>query len=544
VELIKDKIAHALEQALAAAIQNEVIPPLPPQDVEVGHTEESSFGDYASTLPFRLAKLTQMSPQGSAEAILPFIPEISEVEKIEVARPGFINFTLKDTWLKTQVEKILKESERYGDLDVGKGKRIQIEFVSVNPTGPLHVGHGRGAVIGSTLAWVLSRCGFEVHREYYVNDAGAQMESFFQSLLSYYRGRPSEAISYRGSYMEDLAEEIGRELPAGSGVEEPTILKLGASKILDGIRRDLALLGVEFDNFFSEKSLYEEGDYQEVMSYLKKRGCTIKKEGALWFVFREEDGDRESVLVRQNGFPTYFASDVAYHWNKFYGRRFNEVIDIWGADHQGHVSRMKAVMKALDIDPQRLKIIICQMVTLKKRGEEVKLSKRGGDIVSLRELIDEVGRDAVRFFFLSRASQSQMEFDLELAKKRSEDNPVYYIQYAHARICSILRLARERGVGGEGGDVGLLSAPAELSLLRKMVELPELMLRVEESLEPHHLSYFATDLATLFHIFYRDCRVISEDEELTRARLKLVSAVKIILTKVLDLMGISAPEQM
>ena len=544
MELIKDKIAHALEQALGAAIRAKVIPPLPPQNVEVGHTEESSFGDYASTLPFRLAKLTQMSPQGSAEAILPFIPEISEVEKAEVARPGFINFTLKDTWLKMQVEEILEEGEGYGDLDVGKGKRMQIEFVSVNPTGPLHVGHGRGAVIGSTLARVLSRCGFEVQREYYVNDAGAQMESFFQSLLSYYRGRPSEAISYRGSYMENLAEEIRGELPAGTEVEEPTILKRGTSRVLDGIRRDLTLLGVEFDNFFSEKRLYEEGDYQEVMSYLKRRGCTIKKEGALWFVFQEEDGDKESVLVRQNGLPTYFASDVAYHWNKFYGRRFNEVIDIWGADHQGHVPRMKAVMKALDIDPQRLKIIICQMVTLKKRGEEVKLSKRSGDIVSLRELVDEVGRDAVRFFFLSRASQSQMEFDLELAKKKSEDNPVYYIQYAHARICSILRLARERGVSGQGGDVGLLSAPAELSLLRKMVELPELMLRVEESLEPHHLSYFAIDLATLFHTFYRDCRVISGDEELTRARLKLVLAVKIILAKVLGLMGISAPEQM
>ncbi len=544
MELIKDKIAHALEQALGAAIRAKVIPPLPPQNVEVGHTEESSFGDYASTLPFRLAKLTQMSPQGLAETILPFIPEISEVEKAEVARPGFINFTLKDTWLKMQVEEILEEGEDYGDLDVGKGKRMQIEFVSVNPTGPLHVGHGRGAVIGSTLARVLSRCGFEVQREYYVNDAGAQMESFFQSLLSYYRGRPSEAISYRGSYMENLAEEIRGELPAGTEVEEPTILQRGTSRVLDGIRCDLTLLGVEFDNFFSEKRLYEEGDYQEVMSYLKRRGCTIKKEGALWFVFQEEDGDKESVLVRQNGLPTYFASDVAYHWNKFYGRRFNEVIDIWGADHQGHVPRMKAVMKALDIDPQRLKIIICQMVTLKKKGEEVKLSKRSGDIVSLRELVDEVGRDAVRFFFLSRASQSQMEFDLELAKKKSEDNPVYYIQYAHARICSILRLARERGVSGQGGDVGLLSAPAELSLLRKMVEFPELMLRVEESLEPHHLSYFAIDLATLFHTFYRDCRVISGDEELTRARLKLVLAVKIILAKVLDLMGISAPEQM
>jgi arginyl-tRNA synthetase len=543
VELIKDKISHALEQALSAAIQGKAISPLPPQNVEVERTQESSFGDYASTLPFRLAKLTQRSPQDLAETIKAFIPPLSEVGKVEVASPGFINFTLSDAWLKEQIEEILSKNERYGDLDIGKGKKMQIEFVSVNPTGPLHVGHGRGAVIGSTLARVLSRCGFEVQREYYVNDAGAQIESFSQSLLSYYQGKPHEAISYRGSYMEDLVEEIREAIPANNRGDEPTILKVGVSKILDSIRNDLTILGVDFDRWFSEKSLYDEGDYQKVMSCLKNRGYVTEREGALWFVFPQE-GDIESVLVRQNGLPTYFATDIVYHWNKFYQRHFDEVIDIWGADHQGHVPRMKAVMKALDIDPKRLKIIICQMVTLKKVGEEIKLSKRSGDVVSLRELVDEVGSDAARFFFLSRSSQSQMEFDLELAKRRSEENPVYYIQYAHARICSILRLAKERGVSEKGGNVGLLSAPTELSLMRKMVEFPEIMLRVGESLEPHYLPYFAQDLATLFHAFYRDCRVISQDMELTRARLKLVWAVKLILAKVLDLMGISAPERM
>ncbi|MCJ7670220.1 MAG: arginine--tRNA ligase, partial [Dehalococcoidia bacterium] len=444
--------------------------------------------------------------------------------------------------------------ESYGDIDLGKGKRVQLEFVSVNPTGPLHVGHGRGAVLGSTLANVLTVSGYAVEKEYYTNDMGNQIDNFGRSLYARYRQCLSKEAAmppdgYYGNYMIDLAKEIIQEqgdklllLPESEAASQ--LAEVGVAKMLQRIKQDLEPLNVVFDTWFSESSLYQGGQYSRAMELLQSRAYISKKENATWFESSSLGEDKDNVLVRSDGSPTYFASDVAYHYNKFLERKFDWVIDIWGADHQGHVPRMKAVLKALGCDSEQLKVIICQLVTLRRGQEIVKISKRSGDIITLREVIDEVGSDACRFFFLSRSADSQMDFDLELAKRQSADNPVYYVQYAHARIASILRLAEQRGIDCIQGDVSLLTTEPELTLIRCLILLPEIVERVAVTLEPHHLPYYAQDLATVFHSFYKQCRVVSKDEALTKARLKLVKATQIALAKVLRLMGMAAPEKM
>jgi arginyl-tRNA synthetase len=471
-----------------------------------------------------------------------------------VAPPGFINFTLKSDWLTGRVASILEAGEAYGNIELGQGSRVQIEFVSVNPTGPLHVGHGRGAILGNTLANVLAASGYEVEKEYYVNDAGSQIDAFYRSLYVRYQqalGVDTEMPSdgYFGNYMTTLAKEIIAEegdkflsLPPEEAVSR--LGQIGLAKIMAIIKGDLELLGVNFDVWFSEKSLFANGQYQRVMSLLREGGYIGEKENATWFVSTALGEDKDNVVVRSDGSPTYFASDIAYHYNKFLERKFDKVINIWGADHQGHISRMKAVVSALGIAPERLTVIISQMVSLRRGEELVKVSKRSGDIITLREVIDEVGADACRYFFASRSADSQMDFDLELAKKQSADNPVYYVQYAHARIASILRLAQERKIGYDDGDVSLLTTEPELTLIRQMLLLPEMVEVVAITLEPHHLAYYAQDLATVFHSFYKQCRVVSDDEVLTKARLKLVEAAKIVLARTLHLMGMTAPDKM
>jgi arginyl-tRNA synthetase len=452
------------------------------------------------------------------------------------------------------VESILEAGAAYGNLDLGQSSRVQIEFVSVNPTGPLHVGHGRGAILGSTLANVLTAAGYEVEKEYYINDAGSQIEAFCHSLYARYQqclGVDAEMPDngYFGNYMVDLAKEIVSEqkdrflvMPEEEAVAE--LGKIGLGRMIAQIKGDLELLRVSFDVWFSERSLFEDGQYRKAMSILKQEGHLAEKEGATWFVSTALGEDKDNVVVRGDGSPTYFGSDIAYHYNKFIERKFDKVIDIWGADHQGHISRMKAVVGALGIDPERLKVIISQMVTLRRGQELVRVSKRSGDIITLRELIDEVGADVCRFFFLARSADSQMDFDLELAKKESADNPVYYVQYANARIASILRLAQEKGINWDNGDIALLTTEPELTLIRKILILPEIVEVVANTLEPHHLTYYAQDLATVFHSFYKQCRVVSQDEALTKARLKLVLAAKLALANTLHLMGMTAPERM
>jgi arginyl-tRNA synthetase len=473
---------------------------------------------------------------------------------MSVAAPGFINFILSPIWLAEQVEEIIKAGENYGAINLGNNQCVQLEFVSGNPTGPLHVGHGRGAVLGSTLANVLKIAGYKVGREYYINDAGSQLDAFNRSLYSRYQqclgiDKEMPDNGYLGNYMVDLAKEIinieGKRfsnLPETSGINE--IGAIGLNKVMEIIRQDLRSLGVEFDVWFSEQSLFRSGLYDKVMKLLDQRGYVTQREKAIWFTSSALGEDKDNVLVRSDGSPTYFASDIAYHYNKFLERKFDKVVDIWGADHHGHISRMKAVINALGVKPERLQVIVCQLVTLRRGQEVVRISKRSGDIITLRELIDEVGKDACRFVFLSRSADSQMDFDLELAKKQSADNPVYYVQYAHARIASILRLAEERGIDYKNGDVSLLNSAPELSLIKQMILLPEVVETVATSLEPQHLPYYAIDLATIFHSFYKQCRVISKNQSTTSSRLKLVQSTKIILARTLHLMGMTAPESM
>ncbi len=552
--MLKQRLVELLKQAASEAQKSGKLPSVTLPDIIIEHPQNPEHGDYASSFPLKLARVIGANPLTIAKDVVVFITPGPEIDSVTVAPPGFINFTLKNDWLSGQVESILQAGDAYGNIDVGQGSRVQLEFVSVNPTGPLHVGHGRGAILGSTLANVLAAAGYNVETEYYLNDAGSQMDAFYRSLYVRYQQRfgtdaEMPADGYLGSYVVDLVEEIideeGDRFLALPEQEAMSLLgRLGLEKIVKQIRGDLELLRVSFDVWFSEQSLYDNGQYREAMSLLRKDGHLVEKEGATWFVSTALGEDKDNVVVRGDGSPTYFAADIAYHYNKFLERKFDMVIDIWGADHQGHVSRMKAVIGALGIAPEQLQVIISQMVTLRRGEEMVRISKRSGDIITLREVVDEVGTDACRFFFLSRSADAQMDFDMELAKKQSADNPVYYVQYAHARIASILRLAQDRGIDYEDGDVSLLSSEPELILIRKMLLLPEIVEAVALTLEPHHLTYYAQDLATMFHSFYKQCRVVSRDEALTEARLKLVEAAKIVLARTLHLMGMDAPETM
>ncbi len=552
--MLKQELARCLQQAVLKAQQEGALASAALPEVLIEHPQNPEHGDFASGLPLRLARAMRMSPMAIAKKISEHIVPPPQIDKVWIAPPGFINFILREGWLSTEVESIMAAGESYGDIDLGKGKQVQLEFVSVNPTGPLHVGHGRGAVLGSTLANVLTVSGYAVEKEYYTNDMGNQIDNFGRSLYARYRQCLGKEAAmppdgYYGNYMIDLAKEIIQEqgdklllLPESEAASQ--LAEVGVARMLQRIKQDLEPLNVVFDTWFSERSLYQGGQYNRAIELLQSGGYIVNKENATWFESSALGEDKDNVLVRSDGSPTYFASDVAYHYNKFLERKFDRVIDIWGADHQGHVPRMKAVLKALGCDPEQLKVIICQLVTLRRGQEIVKISKRSGDIITLREVIEEVGPDACRFFFLSRSADSQMDFDLELAKKQSADNPVYYVQYAHARIASILRLAQQREIDCSQGDVSLLTIEPELTLIRRLILLPEIVERVAVNLEPHHLPYYAQDLAAAFHSFYKQCRVVSEDEALTKARLKLVQATRIALAKVLRLMGMAAPEKM
>ena len=555
--LIKQEIEQLLVKAVEEAQRQDLLPDVALPEVVVERPQNPEHGDFATSLPLKLARAVGMPPIDIAQRLVPLIHQDDLLERVWAAPPGFINFFLQEGWLTRQVLRMLQAGESYGNLDIGTGQKVQVEFVSVNPTGPIHVGHTRGAVLGSTLATVLAAAGYDVTREYYVNDAGSQMETFARSLYVRYLqalGRLEEMPpnGYVGDYVADLGKEVAAQygekflqMPPEQAVQE--LQEMGLRRMLELIREDMETIGVTFDIWFSEHSLYQEGQYQRAMDILREGGYLVQREGATWFSSATVGEDKDNVLVRSSGAPTYFAADAAYHYNKFVERGFHRVINIWGADHQGHVSRVKAVVGALGISSERLQIIISQMVSLKRGQELLKASKRAGEFITLRELVEEVGPDACRYFFLARSPESQMDFDLELAKRESSENPVYYVQYAHARIAGILEHARQQGLDWSDGDVSLLTDPAELALLRKMVLLPELVETVSRTLEPHHLPHYATELATAFHWFYQQCRVVSsipEDAPLTKARLKLVEAARIVLARTLHLMGMNAPEQM
>ena len=553
--MLKAELQERIRTAILAAQEDEEITFTTLPEVIVERPDQATHGDFASGIALKLARSVRMNPLQLAHIIVRHLGEMPEIESISVAAPGFINFTVRPAWLQSLTDAIMADPVAYGDLNLGKGTRVQIEFVSANPTGPLHVGHGRGAVLGSTLANVFSAAGYQVEREYYLNDIGNQIRTFGRSLYVRYRQTLGDDIEmpsegYMGDYVLDLAQKLvdtyGDQFATMDDEDKAVraLSELGTKLMVDSIKEDLARLNVVFDSWFSEKSLHDSGEYERVMALLRDNGLVTERENAVWFESSLMGEDKDSVLIRTDGSPTYFASDIAYHYDKLINRAYEWVIDIWGADHQGHIPRMKAVVKALGQDPEKLTVLTCQLVSLRRGEEIVKASKRSGDVVTLRELINEVGPDACRYNFLSRSADSQMDFDIELAKKQSADNPVYYVQYAHARIASILRGAAERGVVQGEADVCLLKEQAEMDLLRALLKFPEVIDTVARTLQPHHLPYYAQELATAFHAFYKQCRVLTEDHPMTQARLRLVLATKAVLVRTLNLMGVSAPEEM
>ena len=550
---LRHEILRLTTAAFETAQREGILPAGEIGEIGIERPQNPEHGDYACSTPLRLARVMRMDPFRIAEIVSSHFCTDGAVASASAVRPGFINMSMSPQWLAGRIPGILASSREAVTSEIRGGGRVQVEYVSGNPTGPLHVGHIRGAVYGSALANVLRETGYDVQTEYYINDYGNQAEQFAASLHACYLqlfGQDAEVPEdgYHGSYIKDLAVGIKKEVGAkylDGGTEE--IGAMGMRRMLSSITHDLKSLGIEFDNWYSELSLHTSGKYQKAIQLLDDGAFLEDRDGARWFKASELGEDKDNVVVRSNGSPTYFASDIAYHYDKFTEGGYDRVIDIWGADHHGHVPRIKAGIEAVGISPEKLEILITQIVTLKRDGELVRLSKRTGEMITLEEVVNEVGSDACRFLFLMRSLDSQMDFDLELAKQQTVENPVYYVQYAHARIASILRLAAERDIDYSTGEVSLLIHPAESSLIKKMLQLPELIELMGRNLAPHHLPHYSMDLATSFHTFYQQCRVVSSDpldKEITAARLKLVEATKLVLSKCLGLMIVSAPEEM
>jgi arginyl-tRNA synthetase len=560
---IQAYLAELVHRAASEAVAAGDLPDVALPEASIERPKDPANGDFASTLPLRLARAAMKPPLEVAQAIAKHMAADAVIEPPSVAPPGFINLRLSNAFVQAQVEHIISAGPGFADLTIGAGKKAQVEFVSANPTGPLHVGNGRGAAIGDALAAALGAAGYEVHREYYVNDAGTQADTFADTLYARYQQQFGREVDipkdgYPGEYMIDLAKEIKEQAgdsflrpPGEPGPRE--LGTLGIELMVRYVRQTLDTFGVRYDRWFSEKSLYDpEGAYDTVMGMLRAKGLLADREGALWFNSSELGEDKDNVVVRSDGHPTYYASDIAYHYDKFSRRGFDLVIDVWGADHHGHVSRLKTATGAIGADPAALHILLYQLVFLKRSGEAVKLSKRAGELVTLDELITDVGADAAKFFFLLRSPGAQMDFDLDLAVKQSSDNPVFYVQYAHARLCSILERAKEQGLSPEGGDVSRLTHSSELALIREMMRMTDIIEIVVNSLEPQQLPHYAMSLANAFHAFNDafkqandpSLKVITDDVELTRARLRLVLAAKVALARVLNLMGMTAPEKM
>ena len=555
---VKELITIYFTNALKKIESDTRLPPnLFDVSVQLETPKNPNHGDFATSLALRLAKPSGMNPKNLAAQIINAAEPSEIIERIWVEGPGFINISLRTKWLVSQVDCINNEGYSFGNSEYGKGDTVQVEFVSVNPTGPVHVGHARGAILGDSLSNILDTAGFRVTREYYFNDAGAQMDLFYRSLYARYlqlfdNETQMPDRGYMGDYMLDLAQvifqEFGEEfvnLPQEEALSKIGVL--GLERMLQNIQDDLDKLKITFDVWFKEHTLYELGQFNKAMTVLQDGNHITKRDGATWFVSSALGEEKDNVIIRSTGIPTYFAADIAYHYNKFIERKFSKVINVWGADHQGHVSRMKAAVGALGVSPENLTVLITQIVTLKRGSNQIRASKRSGEFITLKELIEEVGSDPCRYFFLARSPDSQMEFDIELAKKESSENPVYYIQYAHARTCSILKVAQANKIDYKDGDPSLLRDETELNLIRKMLAFPDLIKSMAETLEPHHLPHYSQELASLFHLFYQKCRVVSskqEDSELTKARIKLVRCAKFVLGKSLSLMGMEAPETM
>ena len=519
--------------------------------------KNKSHGDLSTNIAMQLSRQLLAKPLDIANFIVNNLDiQDTIVDKVKIAGSGFINFWLSENWLYKVLDEIREQGENYGKVNLGKGKRIQIEFVSVNPTGPLHVGHGKCAAVGDALSSILKTVGYEVEKEYYINDQGRQIDLLGESVQARYNNLLGENKKfpddgYKGEYIVDLAKKVidkfqdkykGRDDKESQEFFREFTLK----KILSGIKKDLKDFGVEFDVWFSEKSLYKHNKLQEVIELLKLRSFLYEKEGAFWLKSTDFGDEKDRVVIRENNIPTYLASDIIYHQNK-YQRGFDKVIDIWGADHHGYIKRMKAATQALGYPENFLDVLIVQFVTLIKDGKEVGMSTRGGEFVTLRDLIQEVGKDVARYFFLMRSYDSHTEFDLDVAKSQSMENPVYYIQYAYARICSIIKKAEQEGIKLDKNNttnLHLLDKEEELELIKKLSSFKEVVKKSALTWKPHLLTTYLYDLASSFHKYYTLHRVITEDTELTKARLTLIDCTRIVLLSALKILGISTPESM
>jgi arginyl-tRNA synthetase len=582
-----------IEQLVTAALRQLTEAGALPQEAattpKIERTRDSRHGDFATNVAMVMAKPARANPRELAQRIIDALPESGLLESCEIAGPGFINFTLSSSAYHSLIPAIISQGHGYGRSDLGKGRRIQVEFVSANPTGPLHVGHGRGAAYGSVVADLLQAIGFDVHREYYVNDAGRQMDILATSVWLRYLELCDETLSfpangYRGDYVWDIAATLHRDhgedykhgaqavfdsLPADEpdgGDKEAHIdaliarakqllgdnryrfvFELGLNTILDDIRDDLSRFGVNYDEWYSERSLTESGAVNRAIERLRNSGQLYEKEGAVWFRSTDYGDEKDRVVIRDNGQTTYFASDIAYHMDKL-ERGFDRVIDVWGADHHGYVPRVKAALQALGDDPSKLDVLLVQFAILYRGGEKVQMSTRSGQFVTLRELRKEVGADAARFFYVMRKCEQHMDFDLDLAKSQSNDNPVYYVQYAHARICSVFQQAAEQSLGFESDpaavDYGLLNEPHEQALITSLAKYPEIVEAAALNEEPHQLTHYLRELANDFHTYYNAHKFLIDDRALRDARLQLILATRQVVRNGLNLLGVSAPEKM
>lgn len=525
-------------------------------DIILEKPKDKTHGDFATNIAMQLARVAKMAPKQIAEAIVANLDQTkASIEKVEIAGPGFINFFMKNDFLTDLIPTILDANTDYGKTDAGKGKKIQVEFVSVNPTGSLHLGHARGAAFGDVLCNVLEAAGYAVDREYYINDAGNQIDNLALSVNARYLQALGQDVAmpedgYHGQDIvgigKELAAEHGDKWAKASEEERLAFFKeYGLEFTLGKIKKDLNDFGVHFDSWFSERSLYQKDEIKDVLNKLKAGDYIYEKDGATWFRSTDFGDDKDRVLVKNDGAFTYLTPDIAYHQNKL-NRGYDKLINVWGADHHGYIPRMKAAIQALGYDADKLDVKIIQMVNLFEEGEKLRMSKRTGNAVSLRELMDEVGIDAVRYFFVARSNDSQLDFDVELARSQSNDNPVFYVQYAHARICTMLKQAESKGIDiKQTFDSSLLSADKELDLLKKMGEFPQVIADAADKHAPHRITQYVFDLASLLHSFYNAEKVLDSDNlEQTNARIALMKAVRITLANGLKLMGVSAPEKM
>jgi arginyl-tRNA synthetase len=554
---MKNRITKLIIDAASQAQAKGLLFPTDFPAVNVEKPKVEAHGDFSTNIAMVIASLQKMAPRQVARAIVDQLNDSSRLlEKIEIAGPGFINFYVTPAAWHPVLLEIQKTDWRFGASELGGGERVQVEFVSSNPTGPLHVGHGRGAAVGDSVANILSFCGYDVQREYYINDSGRQIQTLGRSVFIRYRelfgeSAPFPEDCYQGDYIREIAERIkdrhGDGLLYREGDEAVMYCaRTAAGEIMEAIREDLALFGVSFDEWFSEQSLYDTGEVDRILAESRQRNIIYEKDGALWFKTSDLGDEKDRVVVRRNGQTTYFASDIAYHNDK-YRRGFQRVIDVWGADHHGYIPRMQAAIEACGHKRNQFQVILVQLVNLLRGGQPVAMSTRAGEFVTLRDVIDEVGKDAARFIFLSRHHESPLDFDMEVAKQQTNENPVYYVQYVHARISSIIRKAVQNGMVDVQWDetaVARLLEHEEIQLIKTLAEYPETVASSAEKLEPHRITFFLMNLAAAFHAYYNKHRVLSEDPVLSRGRLVLVESIRKVIRNGLALLGVDAPDTM